>query len=114
MAEPRLSTHVEVAAFIRITNAGGDFATVIRKGDATSGAILLIGLIRGQNPRLYERFPALDGPSLWQVASSETTDSQQEITDYCARRVARDPDIWILELDVAEQERLTGYLGQNC
>jgi hypothetical protein len=114
VSEPRLASHVEVAAFIKLANAGGDFATVIRKGDPTSGVILLIGLVRGQNPRLYERFPALDGPSLWQEASSEATDSQQKITDYCTRRVARDPDIWILELDVAEPERLTGYLGQNC
>ena len=110
MTEPRLATHVEVAAFIRQANGGGDFATVIHKGDATSGAILLIGLIRGQNPRLFERFPALEGATIWQEAGGEATDTQEKISSYCARRMVRDPDMWILELDVAEAERFTRYI----
>ena len=111
--EPRLASHVEVAAFIKLANAGGDFATIIRKGDPTSGAILLIGLIRGQNPIVFDRFPSFEGPSIWERAGSEDTDTEEKISQYCARRASRDPDLWILELDVAEPERLTRYLGQR-
>lgn len=111
MPDPRLAAHVEVAAFIRLANANGDFATVIHKGDATSGAILLIGLIRGQNPQLFERFPSLVGPAQWQAAGGDATETQEKISSYCARRTKRDPDIWILELDVADPERFTRYIG---
>jgi hypothetical protein len=111
MTEPRLASHIEVAAFIKRANASGDFATVIRKGDAISGAIVLIGILRGQNPTLYERFPTLDGPAKWKHTGGEDMDTQQKISEYCNRRAARDPDLWILELDVAEPERLTRYIA---
>ncbi len=113
MPEPRLATHIEVGAFIKLANAGGDFATVIRKGDPTSGAILLVGRVRGQNPVLFDRFPALNDPPKWEKTGGEPMDSEQKISELCIRRAARDPDLWILELDVAEPERLTLYLGQR-
>ena len=111
MTEPRLASHVEVAALIKRANGNGDFATVIRKGDLTSGAILVLARVRGQNPKLFDRFPSFDGPPIWVETASEDTDSEQKIVEYCARRSAADPDLWILELDVAEPERLTGYLA---
>ncbi len=111
--EPRLAAHVQIAAFVRQASVNGDFATVLRKGDPTSGTILLISRERGQNPRLYERFPTLKGDLKWQAVTNETTDSEQKISEYCTRRAQRDPDIWLMELDVAEPERLTLYMGSN-
>jgi hypothetical protein len=108
--EPRLATHMQVSAFIRLANAGGDFAAVLRKGDATAGAILLIGLIRGQNPVFYERYPTLDGLSAWQASASAETMSQEKMAEFIEKRSQRDPDLWIIELDAADHERLDGLL----
>jgi len=47
LIEPRLASGVQISALKRLAEAEGDFATVLKKGDATSGAILLIGQVRG-------------------------------------------------------------------
>ena len=113
MAEPRLATHMRVSALIRQCAAQGDFATVIRKGDAIAGSLLLLTRIKGQNPVLYERFPAPDGAMEWQTVGMQTSDLEKELDEYLGRRSTRDPDIWVLELDVAFAERLDGLLGQH-
>ncbi|MEP7348452.1 MAG: DUF1491 family protein [Sphingorhabdus sp.] len=106
MTEPRLASSVQVSAFIRLAELGGDFATVLRKGDPVAGAILLIGLVRGENPRLFERFPLIAGGSPWQQMAKQPTENETEITERWKKRAASDPDLWVIELDVAMPERL--------
>jgi hypothetical protein len=91
-------------------SANGDFATVIRRGDPVSGAILLVGLVRGKPAGIFERFPSLDGPPTWEPTGPSGIDSDQVLTDYLAKRSGYDPDLWVLELDVADAERLTRLL----
>ena len=110
MIEPRLASAVQVSAFIRLTQAGGDFAMVLRKGDPIAGAIMLIGLVRGQNPVVYERFPSLDGSSPWQTINSKSSATEHDIVMLWQKRAERDPDLWVIELDVASPERLNGLL----
>ena len=110
MIEPRLATDVQISAMRRLAEADGGFATVLKKGDATSGAILLIGQIRGAEPRLYDRYPSLDGKTAWQsVDLAEIGDAA--IQNYWQKRCARDPDLWVFELDVASVARLDGLLS---
>jgi hypothetical protein len=111
LIEPRLTSEIQVSALKRLAEAGGDFATVLRKGDATSGTILLIGLIRGRNPILFERFPLLDGKAAWEPVTAQIDENEAEVAGYCQRRTASDPDLWVVELDVASTERLTLLLG---
>ena len=110
MIEPRLASGVMISAIKRLAEAQGDFATVLNKGDATSGAILLIGQIRGENPRLYERYPAPEGEMRWQGIDF-TTPSDASVHEYWKKRCARDPDLWVLELDVVSAARLDGLLA---
>jgi len=110
MIEPRLASSVQVSAFIRLAQAEGDFAAVLRKGDAVAGAILLIGLIRGQDPVIYERFPSLDGGSPWKQVDGKSTDTDINVTQNWQKRAQRDPDLWVIELDVASPERLNRLL----
>lgn len=114
MPEPRIATHMLVSSFIRRASADGDFATVLRKGDPTAGALLLVGQVRGQNVTLYEQFPALEGSRNWQPVQSQSIEEQEKLVKYLDRRIARDPDLWILELDVAFPERLTGLLAPGA
>jgi hypothetical protein len=109
--EPRLATHMVVSALVRQLSANGDAATVLRKGDPIAGTLLLVTRCRGRNPAVFEPISALDGSRKWQPIFDQDIDSEQEIDDYLERRLARDPDIWVLELDVAFAERLTGLLG---
>jgi hypothetical protein len=110
MPEPRLATHMLVASLIRRAQATGDFATVIAKGDQTAGSILIIGQIKGGNARLFECFPNARGGLCWVQIPVQDIDKYNNLTDYLARRRASDPDIWILELDVAFEQRLDELL----
>lgn len=112
--EPRLATHMVVSALIRRMAAQGDFATVVRKGDPVAGALLLQTRCKGRNTGLFEQFPAQDSTPKWQRIGDQHIDNEQNLSEYLTRRMARDPDIWILELDVVFDERLAGLLtGQG-
>ncbi len=113
MIEPRLASSVQVSAFIRLAQVEGDFAAVLRKGDPVAGAIMLIGLVRGRNPVLYERFPSLDGGSPWQQVNMQAVENEADITAIWKKRADSDPDLWVIELDVASTERLARLLASG-
>lgn len=110
MIEPRLATDVRVAALRRLAEAEGDFVTIIRKGDPIAGAMLVIGLIKGRDPAVYDRFPDPDGGYSWQAVTNQVIESEKQISDIWQKRRLRDPDLWVIELDVASIERLNGLL----
>ena len=86
---------------------------MLRKGDAVAGSIMLIGLVRGANPSIFERFPSLDGGSPWQQLGSQDSENETEITERWQKRAQRDPDLWVIELDVASPERLALLLSSG-
>jgi hypothetical protein len=104
----RLPAHLEAGALIRQTQAEGGFATVLQKGEKEAGTILLVLCENDTNVRVYERMPAPDGTRNWTLLRVQDPDNKQEFTDYLARRGAQDRDLWIIELDIAQGERLIG------
>lgn len=106
MSRARLPAHLEVSALIRVTEAAGGFATVLAKGERDAGAILLLTIGKGGTARLWERMPRLDGARVFEVSREQNTENKQEFADYLSRRTARDADAWLIELDVADAERL--------
>ena len=111
MIEPRLASSVQVSAFVRLAQSGGDFAAVLRKGDPVAGAIILIGLVRGKDPVVFERFPSIDGGSPWQQIDPDSVKDDTDVTAQWKKRAERDPDLWVIELDVASSDRLGGLLA---
>ncbi len=107
----RIASGLLANSLIRSAYAVGGNAAVLAKGDATSGAILLItaekGVVRGLWERIYDR----DGRSFWAPKSVEVIENKQETDDYIARERARDPDMWVIELDVPNVERFTAQLA---
>lgn len=110
MTSPRLSAEMMVQSLMRKVNQLGGFATVLRKGDRISGAILIICLERGKDPRVLEKMPSLDGPSNWQRIWPQDTDNKEDLEKYLARRSSFDPDLWLIELDIADGERLVAEM----
>lgn len=103
--ESRLPAHVEVGGLIRRVQAEGGFATVLRKGERDAGTIMIVLTENGANTRIYERMPQLDGTRQWCCSKTQDIDNKQEIADFIERRGAQDPDLWIIELDIAQGER---------
>lgn len=108
--DERLPAHLEAASLLRLAESLGGFATVLAKGERDAGTILIVILCRGGPPQLYERMPALDGSRRFVITKSQDIDNPQEFTEYLERRRHRDPDIWILEVDIDEVERFTAIL----
>ena len=106
--EVRLPARLEVAALIRLAQNGGGFAAVLKRGEETAGTIILVLTENGSNPRLYERMPVADGTRAWHCSKTEDTENKQEFSEYLDRRGRQDDDLWIVELDIANGERLIG------
>ncbi|PHR21763.1 MAG: hypothetical protein COA41_01260 [Sphingopyxis sp.] len=112
MIEPRLSAEMKVKTLLRMVNQNGGFGTVLKKGDRISGAILIQCVEKGGNPRLLENMPSLDGRPNWQTIWPQSIDNKRELTDYLAQRFRFDPDMWLIELDIPDAERLIAQMGQ--
>ncbi len=138
--EPRLASSVIIAALRRKVEAAGGFATVLAKGDAVAGAILIVcpqgtsgdgvghaqdhvsgdaregvshantGPESGPKPVILEREPTFDGPGKWVAVGRQHIDSEQKLSEYLAKRRASDPDLWIIELDTADAERFAAEI----
>ncbi|MCP3731578.1 DUF1491 family protein [Sphingomonas sp. MG17] len=101
---PRLAAGLIVNALVRRVNAEGGSAMVLAKGDAQAGAILVLTLERGRNPRFFERRIGPDGRSAL-VESGPADKADDDVLAYWQRRRSRDPDLWVIELDIADAER---------
>ncbi len=100
----RLVSSLLVTALIRRVQDAGGTAAVLSRGDATAGAILIVATERGANPRFFERGIGPNGaPALIRSGPSDVGDAAADA--YRQRRAARDPDLWIVELDIAQAER---------
>ena len=99
----RLASGALVNALVRRASQAGGFATVLARGDATAGAILILAQERGDHPRLIERGIGPSGGV--ELIAVGPTDDTQKVTDYWVKRRRNDPDLWVIELDIAEAER---------
>jgi len=110
--EARLPAHLEVSGLIRSVQAEGGFATVLAKGEREAGTILVIVSERGEKARLYERMPQLDGTRSWHCSKTQNPENKSDFQEYLDRRKVQDPDVWMIELDIAEGERFIGLRNQ--
>ena len=104
----RLTSAMLVSALIRRVGAEGGNAAVLAKGDATAGAILLICMEKGVVQSVCERILDMKGIYHWTAVGPAEPGA---LNDYLDRRRARDADLWLVELDVANAERFAADLG---
>ena len=104
--DARLPTHIEVSGLIRQAQAAGGFATVLQSGERDAGTLGILTTHSGKNTRCWERMPQLDGTRRFQAIKKQEAENAREFDDYVRRRMDQDPDLWILELDGPEMERL--------
>lgn len=102
---PRLSSDMLVSALIRRVEAEGGHAMVLARGDRGAGAVIVLCAERGRVEKLLERTLDLEGRYIWTRCGPEDMQDFQQYQDYLDRRRRRDPDLWIVELDIAEAER---------
>lgn len=96
----RLPAALEVKAICRGVEAGGGFATVVRRGDEERGTLLLFVTERGVARGLLERQLGDDFTYRWRWSDSSAADPAK-----LSARLKADPDCWAIELDIADAER---------
>jgi hypothetical protein len=102
---PRLTSAMLVSALIRRVQAEGGFAAVLRRGDADAGAILIECADRGQPQLTLEQATGLDGKAGWRLIADRMAGDAEGHRERLQKRLRLDPDLWIVELDIAEAER---------
>jgi len=106
----RLTSQMLVSALLRRTQAEGGMATILHKGESISGTIVVQLLERGANRGFFERLTNLSGTLELVPCGPQETDQQYEIMAYISRRVDVDPDIWLVELDIASGHHLAAQV----
>lgn len=101
----RLPARLEVSALVRSVEAAGGFAMVLARGEPDAGTIMVITHCGGKDFKAFERMPQADGTRGWQCARQAADARDEEFQGWIDRRRARDPDLWIVELDIADAER---------
>lgn len=104
-----LTTGLWVSAQVRLCDRAFIPAAVVRRGDSDAGTVLLkINRFEG-GVTVYTQASSLDGEPAWSRGTGPAPVTEAEADAYVARQVARDPDLWVLEIeDRKGQYRIDG------
>src|SRR6476469_4924569 len=106
MSGSRRPAKLEVSGLLRRIEAEGGFATILHRGDAEGGALLLIVSSRGRYVAGLERILGMRGGYEWRPTGPPESAGSEDLRAFLAKRARFDPDLWIVELDIAEPERV--------
>jgi hypothetical protein len=109
--EARLASSVLVSALLKLASRDGGFGAVLAKGDAQAGSVTVILVERGERRLVLERIVQPDGSYAWQESGNHGAANDEEFRKFLDRRRRFDPDLWILELDVASAERFADEMA---
>jgi hypothetical protein len=97
MEEPRLTADFWVRAYLIRLKLANIPVYVTAKGDASAGAVLVkVATLDGQARAMQRGFDLRSGTRRW-VTLAEGPEA--EVDAALARQRARDPDLWVIELE---------------
>ena len=104
--EPRLKSGLWVKALVRRCDLAAIGVAVVARGDPDAGAILLklSGREGGCTVLAQARRP--DGAAVWLRATGPAAVAEAEADAYIARQRGRDPDLWVIEIESEQPDRV--------
>lgn len=100
----QLSSDIWVYALIRRVQLAGSFATVVRKGDARGGAVLVKTFDRKTGTTgLWAEAVGRNGEPVWMRPVDRSDEAG--VDAYVERAARIDPDIWVVEIEDADGQR---------
>jgi hypothetical protein len=109
MAEARLAAGIWVAAYLRRLTLADIPAYVTRHGDDTAGAVLVKCATLDGRASLWAREWDLDTDQRLWVRLAEG--AERDIDAQIARQTARDPDLWVVEIESRDARTLLDEPG---
>jgi hypothetical protein len=99
--EPRVKAGIWVQMALRMGARDGRYGTVIRRGDADAGGVLVV-LHGRKGLSVLSQIRGADGELGWLRATGAAPVDQAKADDYVARQVRFDPDLWVLEFEAPD------------
>jgi hypothetical protein len=101
MVDDRLPTELWVSAQLRRFADSG--AYLLKRGDAERGAIV-VRLAGKSGTRILIQARDLNGKLMWMGARDGAALTEEEANAYIDRAVARDSDLWVIEIETKADE----------
>ena len=90
---------------MRQVESQGGFATVAKRGDPDSGALVLLIAERGVARALIERRMGPEFGYRWTIAARPDAAAPEKFRESMDKIIRFDADCWLIELDIADAER---------
>ena len=98
MSEARVKAKLWVQMALRMGDIDGRPGTMLRRGDADAGGVLVV--LRGRDGLcVLSQVRAAGTDVSWMRATGAGAVDQAVADAYVARQVGRDPDLWVLEFE---------------
>lgn len=95
----RLRARLWVDACLGACRNAGVFATILARGDADAGSVLLKWRRADGSGGVLAPHTALDGQRAWMLATGSKPVGEAEADAYWQRQRSRDPDLWVVEVE---------------
>ena len=102
--EARLKSGIWVQALIRRCDMAAIGVAVAARGDGDAGAILLKLSGRDRSCTVLAQARRPDGAPVWLRATGAAPVAEADADAYIARQRARDPDLWVIEIESGSPE----------
>jgi GMP synthase (glutamine-hydrolysing) len=97
--EARLKTKLVVQAAVRVSSLNAIPIAVTRRGDEDAGTILVKLNRLDLGCTVLAQTRSSTGTLAWLRATGEAPVDEATADAYIARQVARDPDVWVVEVE---------------
>lgn len=101
MAEDRVKAGLWVQMALRLGAQSGRFGTVVRRGDADAGGVLV--MLRGRGGvSVLSQVRGAGGEAAWMRGTGPAEVDEAAADAYVERQVRFDPDLWVLEFEAPD------------